>query len=303
MATVPLPPEATMRQAPWRGWIPLLVLPAAVLVLTPAAWPLWAFMWLLALAIYAGCKWLTWRRTPAPHAGWLRHAGYLLAWPGLDAKAFLRSPMDPERLRPPASEWLAAAFKVALGVALFWGAGRLVPTDDELLMGWLGMTGLVLALHFGAFHLLSCAWRAAGVDAQPLMDRPLATRGVGEFWGKRWNTAFRDLTHRFLFRPLASRVGPAGALLVGFVFSGLVHDLVISVPAGGGYGRPTLYFALQIPALLLERSRPGRRLGLGRGVRGRLFALAVLAGPAFLLFHPPFVRNVVVPFMRAAGAA
>jgi hypothetical protein len=165
------------------------------------------------------------------------------------------------------------------------------------------MVGAVLMLHFGLFHLLSCAWRAGGVGARPLMQHPWAAAGVGEFWGRRWNTAFRDLTHRFLFRPLTPVLGPVGAVAAGFVMSGLVHDLVISVPAGGGYGGPTLFFLLQIPALLLERSRVGRTLGLGRGVRGWLFTMLVLLAPAPLLFHPPFVDDVVVPFMRALRAA
>jgi hypothetical protein len=51
-----------------------------------------------------------------------------------------------------------------------------------------------------------------------------------------------------------------------------------------------------------ERSRVGKRLGLRRGVRGWLYTALFTAGPAFWLFHPPFVRNVVLPFMRAIGA-
>src|SRR3954470_5701714 len=123
------------------------------------------------------------------------------------------------------------------------------------------MVGIILVLHFGSFHLLSCAWRSAGVQARPLMNRPLASIGVAEFWGRRWNTAFRDLTHRFLFRPLTARLGPRAGLAAGFVFSGLIHELAISVPAGAGYGGPTLFFCLQVPAILFERSRPGRALG------------------------------------------
>tara|TARA_B100000949_G_C13863546_1_gene277596 strand:+ start:42 stop:323 length:282 start_codon:yes stop_codon:yes gene_type:complete len=89
---------------------------------------------------------------------------------------------------------------------------------------------------------------------------------------------------------------------VGFVFSGLVHDVVISVPAGGGYGRPTLFFLLQGVAMFFERSRVGRSLGLGRGWCGWLFTLVVLLGPVGLLFHRPFVVEVVVPFLEAMGA-
>jgi D-alanyl-lipoteichoic acid acyltransferase DltB (MBOAT superfamily) len=164
------------------------------------------------------------------------------------------------------------------------------------------MTGLIFLLHFGTFHLLSCAWRAAGVDAKPLMNWPLLSASVGEFWGRRWNTAFRDLTHRFLFRPLLGWFGPRAGVAAGFLFSGVVHDLVISVPAGGGYGWPTLYFALQGLGLLAERSRFGKSLGLGGGWKGRAFTAGVVAGPACGLFHPPFVLGVVLPFLAAVGA-
>src|SRR5262249_58339187 len=97
----------------------------------------------------------------------------------------------------------------------FWGGAPGLARDQEILRGWVGMVGVVLMLHFGSFHLLSCLWRSAGGEAPPLMNRPLLSTSVSEFWGKRWDTAFRDLTHRFLFRPLASPLGPRGAPAAG----------------------------------------------------------------------------------------
>ena len=134
------------------------------------------------------------------------------------------------------------------------------------------------------------------------MDRPLSSTNLSEFWGRRWNTAFRDLTHRFLFRPCALWFGPRWGILAGFLFSGAIHDLVISVPAQGGYGGPTAFFAIQGAGMVIERSRFSRRLGLGSGWAGRLFAAVVLIAPAGLLFHRPFVVGIIVPFMRALGA-
>ena len=286
----------------WRGWGPLVVLPAVALAFAPRAWPRWALMWVLAAAIYAGCKWLTWRRTPVAGATGSRHLGYLFLWPGMDAAAFLDASRPGVVERPPAREWTAAAVKLLLGLALLCGAARALPPHRPYLVGWAGMIGLALALHFGLFHLLSCLWRSRGVAARRLMDRPLAAAGVAEFWGRRWNRAFRDLTHRFLFRPLVAALGPARATLVGFGASGLAHELVISLPARGGWGGPTLFFLVQGSAILAERSALGRALGLERSWRGRLFTLAVLIAPATVLFHPPFVVRVVVPFLGAIGA-
>ncbi|MDA0832630.1 MAG: MBOAT family protein [Planctomycetota bacterium] len=255
-------------------------------------------MWSLSFAIYLGCKWLTWRRTPTT-ASIGRKFGYLFAWPGLDAAAFLHSSDDVAISRPDAKEWSLASLKLLCGVSLIWGVVRLIPTDSPYAAGWVGMIGLVMTLHFGIFHLLSCTWRTFGVNAPPLMDWPIASVSVSEFWGRRWNRAFRDLTHRFLFRPLTAKLGPRWALVVGFLFSGLVHDAVISYPAGGGYGGPTLFFMLQAAAMFVERSPRGRREGYGRGMKGRLFTIAVLITPVTLLFHRPFVLTIIVPFLEA----
>jgi len=296
--------SATRGVDAWLDYAPLFVLPALVLWLAPADWPRWQVMWVLAVVIYAGCKWLTWSQVPVrqervPH--WL-HLGYLFAWPGMDAVSFLKPPSTSRVPQPSVFEWLFAWTKLLVGIVVLFGVTRLVPTTLPYWAGWVGMFGLAFVMHFGAFHLMSCAWRRFGVDAQPLMNWPVLAESLSDYWGRRWNTAFRDLTHRFLFRPLTPWLGARGALFAGFVFSGLVHDLVVSVPAGGGYGGPTLFFLIQGLGLLAERSATGKALGLGKGWRGWLFTLTLLLGPGMLLFHPPFVVGVVVPFLQAIGA-
>jgi hypothetical protein len=287
---------------------------AFVILAWLSAAPPWVLMWLLAVAIFASAKVLTWS-TAEVSGSLARQLGYLFAWPGLDANAFLTAqptkqfaqPIEPAAQpkkidRPTVGEWLFAVVKFAFGLAMLFGVARLVPLSQPMVVGWVGMTGLAFVLHFGLFHLLSCAWRSAGVDAKPLMDWPIVSQSVSEYWGRRWNTAFRDLAHRFLFQPLTARLGPRWAIASGFLFSGLVHDAVISIPAGGGYGMPTIYFLLQGAALLLERSVLGRALGLRRGWSGRVFTALVILGPAPLLFHTPFVTRIVVPFLQAIGA-
>jgi hypothetical protein len=204
--------------------------------------------------------------------------------------------------RPPGIEWLFAIAKTFLGVALLFRCTRGLLPDHPLAAGWMGMCGAILILHFGLFHILSLSWRQAGVKAAPLMQFPLAATSLSDFWGKRWNAAFNELAFHFAYRPLRRRTNPAAAALGVFVLSGLIHELVISLPAHGGYGLPTGYFLIQGFGLVLERSRFGRRIGLGQGLRGRLFAMTVTAGPAFWLFPSPFIRNVILPMFKAIGA-
>lgn len=262
----------------------------------------WKLMWLLALSLYGAGKCHTsWRERKLAWLYPARAMAYMTAWPGMDAGRFLDPTHHPST--PGGSEWATAIGKTLAGAALLWGVGRLLCPAHPLLVAWTGMLGIVLLLHFGIFDLLSLMWRATGIDAPPLMDRPLGATSLAGFWGRRWNTAFHALAHQLVFRPLSRHVSPTVALLASFLISGLIHDLVISVPAGAGLGLPTAYFVLQGIGALTERSSTGKRLGLGRGTPGRVFTIAFTAGPAFWLFHPPFVSRVVVPFLGAIGAA
>ena len=171
-----------------------------------------------------------------------------------------------------------------------------------LLRGWAAMLGLILLLHFGTFQSVALLWQSVGVNAKAIMSAPLRSTSLGEFWGKRWNLGFRQLSHELIFRPLHRRLGADAAGFLVFAVSGLIHDLVISLPARGGYGLPTIYFLLQGTGMTIEHSRLGRRLGLGQGVRGWCFMMVFLAAPVFWLFHPWFVLRVILPFMRAIHA-
>ena len=277
---------------------PLLVLPHFTIVFGLRL-PPWEFMWLLAAAIFAGLKWITWwkARMAIAHEAW-RSIAYLVAWQGMDADTFLDANQKADK--PQGRDWLWALAKTIVGVLLLWTVGRRISPPSA--QGWTGLLGLVLLLHFGSFHLLALFWQSCGVMAQPIMAKPILSKTLSEFWGKRWNLGFRQLAHHLIFRPLHKRIGIAAASLLVFVVSGVIHDLVISLPAHGGYGLPTGYFVLQGLGVSLERSGVGRRLGLQHGFSGWLFMLVFTAGPAYWLFHPPFVLRVIIPFMKAIGA-
>lgn len=264
-------------------------------------WPRWASMWMIALAIYAALKILTWAgattRSAVP-----RQLAYLLAWPGMDADAFLGKGVAISD-RPRDSEWLFAVVKMCFGLFLLQMTIGQVAGRFATVWAWVGGVGIVFLLHFGLFHLLACLWSCVGWRAVPIMNWPIAAESLGEFWGRRWNLAFRDVTHKFLFRPLRRRIGGGAALFVGFLASGLIHDLVLSVPAGGGWGLPTIYFVIQGVGVFAERSVWGKRMGCGRGITGRLFCAGVLLVPLPLLLHPPFIERVLIPFFRTIGRA
>lgn len=296
----PMTPRPSSGVGKPADWLPLVLLPPATAAIGTQL-PAWLEMWLITFALFAGCKWLCFRRalTKAPRVSRIRKAGFLFGWIGMDSVPFTGE-------KPPAiprtGEWIFAASKVLVGATLIWVATRNALSINRLLGGWTGMVGIILFLHFGLFHLLALAWRTAGVPVTPLMHAPLLSRTVGEFWAERWNTAFNHLATRLLFRPLRRIFRLPTATMLVFLVSGLIHDLVISVPARGGYGLPTLYFLFQGAAILFERTNLARRYVLNCGLRSRLFTIIVTAGPAFWLFHPVFVRNVILPFLKVIGA-
>lgn len=282
-------------------FLPLLVLPLLALLCRVHLAP-WVFMWAMAFALFAGCKWLTYLmavKNDQKPVRLLRY-GYLLAWPGMNALEFFNHQAHPAK--PRGIEWAFAVAKIIFGMVLLWGIAQLALPLHPLLAGWVGMIGAIFVLHFGSFHLLSLAWRRAGINATPVMQNPLIASSLADFWGARWNTAFNELAFRLAFRPLRRRTTPAAATLLVFGLSGLIHELVISLPADGGYGLPTLYFLVQGLGVITERSRLGRNHGLGRGFRGWFFTLLVTAGPVAWLFHPPFITNVILPMFTAIGA-
>lgn len=281
--------------------IGLLVLPALALTTRNHVAP-WLFMWLMAGAIFFGCKWLTfWRAKKLRiHLRLRRLPGYFFFWAGMDAASFLDPGAHPSKAKGPAGKIAFALIKIAFGVLALFSLARLAP--NHLLAGWIGMIGLIFILHFGLFELAATAWRMAGVEAKPIMNAPIKATSLNEFWGRRWNGAFNQLVLDIFFRPLTRSIGLVRATLTAFLISGLVHELVISFPAGAGYGLPTAYFLLQGWGVVVQRSSIGKHFRLRQGVRGWLFTMLLTAGPAFWLFHPPFVERVIVPFMQAMGA-
>lgn len=253
------------------------------------ALPRWALMWMLAGGVFfagkVAMRAALGRVTPQPTVG--DEVAWLVLWPGMDAAAFFKRKAALVAVNPVGSGLLG----VGTGAVLLWGIARHL--DHPLATGWVGMAGLVMVLHFGLFRLLATHWQHRGRPVRPIMDQPVLALSLSEFWGQRWNRAFRDLAHTVIFRPALRRWGRHVAVVLVFLVSGGVHELVITVPAGAGYGLPAAYFLVQAVGMTLER-----RLPRGSVLLRWIFTHAFTLGPLFLLFPPPFVERVILPFLH-----
>jgi alginate O-acetyltransferase complex protein AlgI len=219
----------------------------------------------------------------------VRWAAFATLWPGMRPALVAR--LQPGRSGAAALVKTGLAH-VALGTALFLVAHltwRL--TTSAVLATVLLLPALSFLLHFGAFGVLAGLWRAAGADVAPLFRAPWRSASLGEFWSRRWNLAFSEMTSVAVYRPLADRMGRRAALVAAFLFSGLLHEVAISLPVRAGFGRPLLYFAIHGVLTHLERER---------GPFGRAATLLAVVLPLPLLFHRPFLQGVIWPLLGPA---
>ncbi len=283
-------------------WIPVFLLPALAIFLARPALPAWGTLFAVAFSIFYGYKWLTYRRAVVRGArpGLKSTIGYLFCWVGMDGAAFFDRRVNVPK--PSDAEWLLAFLKTALGLVLFFLVGRLFHPHHTLTAGYIGLAGFLLFTFFGTFHILSLFWRRRGVNAVPIMRSPLRPSSLSDFWSSRWNLAFRDIARAFVFRPVSRRWGVVYAVIAAFVFSGVLHELLISLPAGAWYGLPALFFLIQAGGVFIEKSGFGAKAGINRGRRGWVFAAAFILVPLVFLFHPPSIENCMLPFMKALRA-
>lgn len=274
---------------------------ATLIVLSPLVLSGWTSMLVNCCAVFLGLKHGVWFASAAAtqRVATTERAAFFLLWPGMDVAAFL----DAQRTDNPKStsrDWASAILKTAIAAIGLWIVVPMLAPFPDAAVGIAGMLAAILLVHCGLFHLLALAWRANGRLVQRIMNAPLAASSLADFWSRRWNLAFRDAAAILVFRPTARRWGTESAAFATFLFSGIVHEAAISLPARGGYGLPTIYFLLQYAGLAVER-RWLRGDGWGKRLAARAFAVVVVVAPLPLLFHPPFAEQVIVPLLKALG--
>lgn len=167
-----------------------------------------------------------------------------------------------------------SGWAVAVGWPIRWLCGA---AAVYCLIEWVGALAVVF---FGAL----------GLRVLPLQARPIVSRSLVEFWGRRWNREVGRWLYRWCFRPLAARGAPAAGVAAAFVFSGLFHGVAMLaaldlVAAGSMF----LFFIVQGGLVGVERA-----LGVARwrSLPARAWTIGT-----FLVTMPLFVE----PALQLAG--
>jgi hypothetical protein len=227
---------------------------------------------------------------------WLAFA---IGWAGMRAQPF-------ETLggAPLPQAWSMIRFgisRVVAGVLLILVARLVVhlPLNAGLiyvLVSSMLLIAFSLILHFGLLGISAGAWRLSGVHTYVLFNQPARATSLTEFWSKRWNLAFSEMTSIAIFRPLKNKTGSALALTLAFVFSGLLHELALSVPVHSGYGLPMLYFIIQGALVLIEKAFTINKVTfLRHRIWARVWVFFWLVVPMPLLFHGHFIKQILWP--------
>ena len=213
-----------------------------------------------------------------------RDAGlYTAGWIGMNPEEFIQEASIPHK-------WLPGAVSFLTGTVLLFIS---LSQDQGTLRAVYLFTAMLFIFHFGLLDLNARLWNFLGRSTKPIMNAPWKALNLADFWGKRWNLAFRDAAHLLLFTPFRKKMGTKTGLFTVFIFSGIVHETVISVPARGGYGGPMLYFLIQFSGLLLQKKYVC--------LNNRLTTWLILTAPLPLLFHQPFFLNVFIPLSNTIG--
>jgi alginate O-acetyltransferase complex protein AlgI len=187
------------------------------------------------------------------------------------------------------------------GAALLWLVPRLLPAaTPRAIRFWIALVGFSILNLFARLDLWALAFRAMGFAVEKLFDCPVAATTLGEFWGRRWNRIVSGFLREVIFLPLARRAGARVALLAVFLYSGLYHEFVTFL-TGSGYGGPILYFLVQYLGVVLENTRPARRLLRGHPWLARAWTAAVVILPLGLILQPALVDGYLVPLLVGAG--
>jgi alginate O-acetyltransferase complex protein AlgI len=283
----------SVRAARGLAWLAAFALLGLAARLTAEATPVVRMVGIIG-ALLAGMKTVViveWKMQTGGTLSPARGLAFTLGWPGMRPSDFAERGATAR----PLSAWPGGR-ALAVGTAFVFAARAVLPRSEWVAYA-LALPGFSLILHFGFFRLLAAFWRSRGFDVAPPFDAPLLSTSLGEFWSRRWNRAFSDMTALVVYRPVSRWLGIRTGLFAAFVFSGVLHELAISVPARGGYGGPFAYFLLHALVVGVERALQARGGFRWPMAWARAWTAFWLVAPLPILFHRPFLDGVVRPLL------
>lgn len=223
------------------GGVYALVLWAAAVFRTTTPWVACVLLHFEAMVV---AKTLAIGRAPRGSVTFGRGLAFLAISPTLDARrAFVP---DPTVSRPRGVAHLGAGVvEMLCGFEIAAIAARLGILDGSPYpASWVRAVCLLLLLD-GFGRTFAGLARALGTASDDAFDRPWLAKDLAEFWGARWNQFIGRTLFHVVYKPWTRALGPLVASLLAFVASGILHEVLYVLPAGGQAGWYVLFFVLQ----------------------------------------------------------
>lgn len=217
---------------------------------------------------------------------------FCYGWFGMNPRPFLAFPSS--ALPGSWALWIRGISRMILGLIIINLASLKWFSLPEFIQHLFYLIGISLMLHFGLLNIFAGTLRRFGIPVTTLFKDPLSSKSLNEFWSKRWNLAFVELTTLAVTRPVKSKYGNQTAFWISFIFSGLLHEMAISLPVKSRFGKPMLYFIIQ--AVLILSIDRFIRIQSSQVFR-TILILACLGLPIFLLFHKQFILQIILPLV------
>jgi Membrane bound O-acyl transferase family len=223
---------------------------------------------------------------------------FCYAWFGMNPLPFLQFPS--KALSDYKYYFIKGAIRICIGFIIINGMYFIFSKINETHFNWLlqlsYLVGLSFILHFGLLNMATGFLRMIGIPVTSLFKDPIKSTSLQEFWSKRWNIAFVELTTIAVLRPLKNRFGQQIAFWSSYLFSGLLHEMAISLPVMSGFGKPFIYFIIQ--AFLILTIEKHFIITLKNKVLKTIWLLCALLIPIFLLFHDAFIQKIIIPLVE-----
>jgi hypothetical protein len=126
---------------------------------------------------------------------------FCYCWFGMNPKPFLEYPSRP---LPDYPHYIKKGIsRIIIGVVIINLVGYVIPeiAGYEFIIHLLYLISISLILHFGLLNISTGFLRSRGINVGSLFKDPIRSKSLTEFWSRRWNLAFVELTTIAVLRP------------------------------------------------------------------------------------------------------
>ena len=108
----------------------------------------------------------------------------------------------------------------------------------------------IVAVGLTDFYYGFCLLR--GKKVIPIYREPVLATSPWDFWSNRINLYVGQSLYKYIFLPLANRIGAGTAIFATFLFSGLIHEYQFDISSSKITGYLLIFFSLQGLAVVAE---------------------------------------------------